>query len=137
MPSKDGKDQQLSAIEIAAEAEMGRSDPTIKSSNDPKDQQVTAVATETEIESGKANASQRKLSWKEWTVWEFVALLISAAMMVGLVVFLRVYDGKPVPSWSRHFKDSDLPWVKASRVTFNAVLSVFSKATALVLGFAM
>jgi hypothetical protein len=45
----------------------------IKSSNDAKDQQVTAVATETEIESGNANTSQRKLSWKEWTAWEFVS----------------------------------------------------------------
>jgi hypothetical protein len=54
-----------------------------------------------------------------------------------MVAFLRVYNGQPVPHWSHHFKDSDPPWVKASRVTFNAVLSVFSKASALGLGFAM
>ena len=84
-----------------------------------------------------ANASQRKVSWKEWAVWELLALLASATMLALMSVFLWKYNGGPAPEWSYQFKDSDPMWVKANRIALNVILSIFSKAAALGLGFAM
>jgi hypothetical protein len=100
---------------------------------------ATAEKTEGHARSSPdaAAAGQRKVGWKEWTVWELLALLASAVMISLMSVFLWKYNGGPAPEWSYQFKASDPMWVKANRITFNAILSIFSKAAALGLGFAM
>jgi Protein of unknown function (DUF3176) len=112
---------------------------------------VTSVVQETGSQSSGAIAEkpdgrpsqdgaapgQRTVSWKEWIVWELLALLASATMLGLMCLFLWKYNGGPAPTWSYQFKASDPMWVKSNRITFNAILSIFSKAAALGLGFAM
>jgi Protein of unknown function (DUF3176) len=125
-PPADGKDKVITTV-AGPGTESGSSDATPEKSEGHMRPSVDAAA----------NASQRKVSWKEWTIWELLALLSSATMIGLMSVFLWKYNGGPAPVWAYQFKDSDPMWVKANRITFNAILSIFSKAAALGLGFAM
>jgi hypothetical protein len=74
---------------------------------------------------------------KDWWRLELGALLLSALTIVGMALFLWVYDGKPAPRWSYNYKDAltDLaPVVKAKQVTINSILSLFSTASRILLG---
>jgi hypothetical protein len=138
MSSEDGKNQVTATVSsedgkdklIAFATTTGPETDTASSDAAPEKREGDARPS-------TANAGERKVGWKEWTAWELVALLISAVMIVLMSVFLWKYNGGPAPEWAYKFKDSDPMWVKANRITFNAILSIFSKAAALGLGFAM
>jgi Protein of unknown function (DUF3176) len=85
----------------------------------------------------EARAGGKKTTWTNWALWEFGALLLCGIIIGGMAGFLKRYDGRPAPTWSFHFKDADPPWLRANRITFNAILSIFSKAASLCLLYAM
>jgi Protein of unknown function (DUF3176) len=68
---------------------------------------------------------------------ELGALLLSALTIVGMGLFLWIYDQHPAPNWSYNYKDALTnldPAVKAKQLTLNSMLSPFSTASRVLLG---
>jgi Protein of unknown function (DUF3176) len=72
-----------------------------------------------------------------WIAWEITCLIVAGALIGGMAGFLAHYNGKPTPSWPKHWKQKDPSWVRSLRLTFNTVLSIFSTSSALFLGWAI
>jgi len=67
----------------------------------------------------EATSTTRKTD--DWWTWELFGVMVSAVAIVGIVILLHIFDGKPEPSWSYTFHGHvALLQDKAAHVSFNA-----------------
>jgi hypothetical protein len=60
-------------------------------------------------------------------VLDLTCVILSGLGLVAVSVFLYHFDGKPAPSWSHSFGHKSTTTQKAARITFNAILELFSR----------
>jgi Protein of unknown function (DUF3176) len=127
----DGTGSKTTSADLKSEASLQKSN---RSHNNSKKR----------WEEWKASLKDRK-KWRvwalKWSVLELLSLLLAALFIVGMSVFLWWYDGGPAPTWSyiaiakRHKHIP--PWLASRRITFNAILTIFSKGITICLGYSI
>ncbi|KAB8265036.1 hypothetical protein BDV32DRAFT_62518 [Aspergillus pseudonomiae] len=71
----------------------------------------------------------RQLIWalnSDWYVWEILALILSAATLIAIIVILAKFDQQPQPSWKHVSLNSVISWL--STISKGCVLYAISEA---------
>jgi len=69
---------------------------------------------------------------KDWWAWEIFGIVGSALCIIGLCLFVRQYDGQPLPSWAYKQAPGTIligtPPSNRPSVSLNSIIGLFSTA---------
>lgn len=63
---------------------------------------------------------------EDFWILDLTCIILSGLGLVGMAIFLFHFDGEPAPNWSHTFGHLSST-KKAARITFNAILELFSR----------